>query len=156
MGNIDALRDWGHARDYVRMQWMMLQQDQPEDFVIATGQQISVRAFIERSAVRLGISLRWEGLGVGEIGIVDRVSGFAGEALKTGDVIVRIDPRYFRPAEVQTLLGDPTKAKMKMGWTPEISIDELIAEMVESDLAQARQHALLKSHGYDVSVGSEG
>ena len=156
MGNIDALRDWGHARDYVRMQWMMLQQEHPEDFVIATGQQISVRAFIEKSASILGIKLRWEGSGATEIGVVANVNGFAGEALKAGDVIVRIDPRYFRPTEVETLLGDPSKAKQKLGWTPEITIDQLINEMVAADLTQARQHTLLKQHGFDVSVSSEG
>ena len=156
MGNIDALRDWGHARDYVRMQWMMLQQEHPEDFVIATGQQISVRAFIEKSASILGIKLRWERSAAAEIGVVANVNGFAGEALKVGDVIVRIDPRYFRPTEVETLLGDPSKAKQKLGWAPEITIDQLINEMVAADLAQARQHTLLKQHGFDVSVSSEG
>lgn len=156
MGNIDALRDWGHARDYVRMQWMMLQQDHPEDFVIATGHQISVRTFIERSAKQLGITLAWHGVGIEECGVVDSVEGFAGETLRAGDVIVRIDPRYFRPAEVETLLGDPAKAKAKLGWVPEITIDQLIAEMVDFDLDQARQHALLKQHGFDVSVSGEG
>jgi GDPmannose 4,6-dehydratase len=156
MGNIDALRDWGHARDYVRMQWMMLQQESPEDFVIATGQQISVRAFIERAASRLGITLRWSGSGVDETASVAAVEGFAASTLKAGDVIVRIDPRYFRPAEVETLLGDPTKAKQKLGWVPEITIDQLIEEMIQSDLNQSRQHALLMLHGYDVSVSTEG
>jgi GDPmannose 4,6-dehydratase len=156
MGNVDALRDWGHARDYVRMQWMMLQQESPEDFVIATGQQISVRAFIVRAAARLGITLHWSGSGVDEIASVATVEGFATSALKAGDVIVRIDPRYFRPAEVETLLGDPTKAKQKLGWVPQITIDQLIEEMIESDLNQSRQHALLMQHGYDVSVSTEG
>jgi GDPmannose 4,6-dehydratase len=155
MGNLDALRDWGHARDYVRMQWMMLQQDKPEDFVIATGQQISVRDFIERAAAHLGITLAWQGAGVDEIGVVASVEGFATETIKIGDEIVRIDPRYFRPAEVETLLGDPSKAKAKLGWVPEITIDQLIAEMVEHDLIQARQHTLLTQSGFNVAVTSE-
>ena len=156
VGNIEALRDWGHARDYVRMQWLMLQQDAPDDFVIATGQQISVREFINRSALRLGIGLAWEGSGVDEIGRVASIDGFAAEYLGPGDVIVRIDQRYFRPTEVETLIGDPSKAKEKLGWSPEITIDQLIEEMVDSDLAQARQHALLKQHGFYITVGSEG
>jgi GDPmannose 4,6-dehydratase len=155
MGNIDALRDWGHAKDYVRMQWMMLQQDTPEDFVIATGVQYSVRQFIEMSAKQLGMSIEWQGSGVDEIGVVGSVGGASDGNVKTGDVIVRIDPRYFRPAEVETLLGDPTKAKDKLGWVPEISFAELVEEMVDSDLAIARQHTLLASHGYQVSVSSE-
>jgi GDPmannose 4,6-dehydratase len=155
MGNIDALRDWGHARDYVRMQWMMLQQETPEDFVIATGQQISVRRFIEKSAERLGIVLRWEGEGVDEIAVVDSVDGMNAGSLKPGQVIIRIDPHYFRPAEVETLLGDPTKAKTKLGWEPHITIDEMIDEMIVHDLAEAKQHALLKDHGYAVSVSTE-
>jgi GDPmannose 4,6-dehydratase len=155
MGNIDALRDWGHAKDYVRMQWMMLQQDTPEDFVIATGVQYSVRQFIEMSALQLGITIEWRGKGVEEVGLAASVSGEADGNVKTGDVIVRIDPRYFRPAEVETLLGDPTKAKEKLGWVPEISFAELVTEMVDADLAIARQHTLLASHGYQVSVSSE-
>jgi GDPmannose 4,6-dehydratase len=155
MGNMDALRDWGHAHDYVRMQWLMLQQDVPEDFVIATGKQISVRSFIEKSAAQLGITLAWRGTGVAEEGVVAAITADVETALKVGDVIVRIDPRYFRPAEVETLLGDPAKAKAKLGWVPEITVDEMIAEMVASDLAQARQHALLKAHGYDVAVSTE-
>jgi GDPmannose 4,6-dehydratase len=155
MGNIDSLRDWGHANDYVRMQWMMLQQEQPEDFVIATGVQVSVREFIARSAARLGVSLKFQGKGVDEVGIVDRVSGENAPAVKVGDVIVRIDPRYFRPAEVETLLGDPTKAKQKLGWTPEITLDQMIDEMVASDLETARQHSLLRKHGFKVAVSQE-
>jgi GDPmannose 4,6-dehydratase len=155
MGNIDALRDWGHARDYVRMQWLMLQQDTPEDFVIATGQQISVRSFIEKSATRLGIILRWQGEGINEVGIVDAVSGDAAAALQPGQVIIRIDPRYFRPAEVETLLGDPTKAKERLGWVPEVTVEQMIDEMVSYDLAQAKQHNLLEDHGYDVAVSNE-
>jgi GDPmannose 4,6-dehydratase len=155
MGNIDSLRDWGHAKDYVRMQWLMLQQDQPEDFVIATGVQVSVREFITRAARRLGIALRFEGTGVDETGRVERVEGDQAPGVKPGDVIVRIDPRYFRPAEVETLLGDPTRARERLGWTPEITLDELIEEMVTSDLDAAKRHALLKRHGYQVSVSQE-
>ena len=155
MGNLDSLRDWGHAKDYVRMQWMMLQQDQPQDFVIATGVQYSVRQFIEWSANELGIALKFEGVGVDERAIVDSITGDMAPALKVGDVIVRVDPRYFRPTEVETLLGDPTLAKERLGWTPEITAQEMCREMVQSDLAQARQHALLKSHGYPVNVSIE-
>lgn len=155
MGNISALRDWGHAKDYVRMQWMMLQQDAPEDFVIATGVQYSVRQFIEWSAAELGITLKFDGKGVDEIGVVESVSGNHAPAVKPGDVILRIDPRYFRPAEVETLLGDPSLAKEKLGWAPEISVQEMCAEMVTEDLASARRHALLKQHGHDVSMPTE-
>ena len=155
MGNMDALRDWGHAKDYVRMQWMMLQQDQPEDFVIATGVQYSVRQFIKWSALELGISLRFEGSGVDEYAIVDAIVGDKAPALKVGDIVVRVDPRYFRPTEVETLLGDPSKAKEKLGWMPEITVQEMCREMVLHDLEQARQHALLKLHGYDVSHSIE-
>jgi GDPmannose 4,6-dehydratase len=155
MGNIDSLRDWGHARDFVRMQWLMLQQDRPEDFVIATGVQVSVREFITRSARRLGIALEFQGQGVEEVGVVESVSGDAAPSVRAGDVIVRIDPRYFRPTEVETLLGDPTKAREKLGWTPQISVDEMIDEMVAADLQTARQHALLRQHGYPVSVSQE-
>jgi len=154
MGNIDALRDWGHAKDYVRMQWLMLQQEQPEDFVIATGQQYSVRQFIEWSAKELGMTLRWQGSGVDEVAIWTNPLAVANTA-PCERVVVRIDPRYFRPAEVETLLGDPGKAKQKLGWTPEISAPEMCAEMVANDLQQAKQHALLKQHGYDVSVSAE-
>ena len=143
MGNIDALRDWGHAKDYVRMQWMMLQQEQPQDFVIATGKQYSVRQFIEWTAQDLGMSLRWEGGGVDEVGYWD------------DKPVVRIDPRYFRPTEVDTLLGDPTKAKEKLGWVPEISAREMCAEMAAEDLAQAKKTALLKTHGFSVSMSVE-
>lgn len=155
MGNMDALRDWGHAKDYVRMQWMMLQQEQPEDFVIATGVQYSVRQFIEWSAKELGITLRFEGTGVDEIGVVEHIEGNKAPALKVGDVVVRVDPRYFRPAEVETLLGDPAKAKQKLGWVPEITVQEMCAEMVAEDLKTAQRHALLKQHGYDVPVSVE-
>jgi len=155
MGNIDALRDWGHAKDYVRMQWLMLQQDQPEDFVIATGMQFTVREFITRSAKQLGITLKFEGKAEQERGLVTAIKGDHAPALKAGDTIVQIDPRYYRPTEVETLLGDPTKAKEKLGWTPEITLDQMIEEMVSNDLDQAKQHALLKKHGYAVSVGKE-
>jgi GDPmannose 4,6-dehydratase len=155
MGNLDALRDWGHAKDYVRMQWMMLQQDVPDDFVISTGVQYSVRQFIEWSAAELGVTLKFEGQGVDEIATVTSIVGDKAPALKVGDVIVRIDPRYFRPTEVETLLGDPTKAKEKLGWVPEITVQEMCEEMVASDLQQAQQHALLKQHGYNVNVSAE-
>lgn len=156
LGNMDALRDWGHAKDYVRMQWMMLQQDKPEDFVIATGKQISVRQFVELSAKELGITLRFEGEGIEEKGYVDSIVGDNCPGLKKGDLIVQVDPKYFRPAEVETLLGDPTKAKEKLGWVPEITVEEMCAEMVQNDLAKAKQHALLKANGFDVSVALEG
>jgi GDPmannose 4,6-dehydratase len=155
LGNMDALRDWGHAKDYVRMQWMMLQQDTAEDFVIATGKQISVREFVRLSAKELGITLRFEGEGVEETAIVEAIEGDNAHALKVGDVIVRVDPKYFRPAEVETLLGDPTNAKNKLGWVPEITVEEMCAEMVQNDLQNAKQHALLKKHGFDVSVAIE-
>ena len=155
MGNIDALRDWGHAKDYVRMQWLMLQQEKPEDFVIATGVQVTVREFIIRSAKQLGISLKFEGSAENEVATVAAIVGDKAPRLKVGDVIVRIDPRYYRPTEVETLLGDPEKAKIKLGWVPEITLDEMIVEMVGSDLDQAKQSALLKQHGYSVHVGKE-
>ena len=155
MGNIDALRDWGHAKDYVRMQWLMLQQDKPDDFVIATGVQYSVREFIIRSAAQLGITLRFEGAAEKEIAIVDKIVGDKAPAIHVGDVIVKIDPQYYRPTEVETLLGDPSKAKQKLGWTPEITLDQMITEMVAHDLNAAKQLALLKQHGYTVAVGKE-
>ena len=156
MGNIDALRDWGHAKDYVRMQWMMLQQDTAEDFVIATGQQYSVREFITWAAEDLGISLRFEGSGIAERAIVEGVTGDKAPAVKPGDVVVQIDPRYFRPAEVETLLGNPAKAKKVLGWEPEITARETCAEMVEEDLKSAKRHALLKEHGLDLPLSQEG
>ena len=155
LGNMDALRDWGHAKDYVRMQWLMLQQEQPEDFVIATGVQFSVRQFVQWSAEHLGITLRFEGSGVDEVGIVESMSGDSAPALKVGDVIVRVDKRYFRPSEVETLLGDPSKAKQKLGWTPEITVQEMCAEMVAEDLQAAKRTALLKANGYDISISVE-
>lgn len=155
IGNLNALRDWGHAKDYVRMQWMMLQQDVPEDFVIATGVQHSVRQFIEWSAAELGIQLRFEGQGAEEVAVIESISGDKSSLLKPGQIIVRVDPRYFRPTEVETLLGDPTKAKAKLGWTPEITVEQMCAEMIAADLQAARQHALLKANGFAVSVSIE-
>jgi len=155
LGNMDALRDWGHAKDYVRMQWMMLQQDTPEDFVIATGKQISVREFVALSAKEAGIELEFTGEGVDEIATVSSVDNKISPAVSVGDVIVKVDTRYFRPAEVETLLGDPTKAKKKLGWVPEITVEEMCAEMVAKDLDNARCHALLASHGHDVSLAVE-
>lgn len=155
MGNMDALRDWGHAKDYVRMQWMMLQQDTADDFVIATGKQISVRDFIRMSAAELGITLRFEGEGVDEVAIVDTVLGDKAPSVSVGDTIVRLDQRYFRPTEVETLLGDPTKAKNKLGWIPEITVEQMCAEMVAHDLEDARRHALLKAHGFELPIAVE-
>lgn len=147
MGNIDSLRDWGHAKDYVRMQWMMLQQDTPEDFVIATGVQYSVREFITWSAAELGVTLRFKGEGVHETATVEKIEGDKAPGLKEGDIVLRIDPKYFRPAEVKTLLGDPTKANETLGWVPEITAQQMCAEMVAEDLKTAQRHALLKEHG---------
>jgi GDPmannose 4,6-dehydratase len=155
MGNLDALRDWGHAKDYVRMQWMMLQQEQAEDYVIATGVQYSVRQFIEWSAIELGITLRFKGQGVDELAVVESIEGDKAPALNVGQVIVKIDQRYFRPTEVETLLGDPSKAKDKLGWTPEITVQQMCKEMVASDLQVAKRHALLKANGYQVNVSFE-
>ena len=155
MGNLDALRDWGHAKDYVRMQWMMLQQSQADDFVIATGVQYSVRQFIQWSAEELGVTLKFEGQGVNETATVAAIAGDKAPGLKVGDVIVKIDPRYFRPTEVETLLGDPSKAKAKLGWTPEITVQQMCAEMVAADLEEAKKHAILKQHGYQPSVSVE-
>ncbi|MCR4471277.1 GDP-mannose 4,6-dehydratase [Burkholderia sp. SCN-KJ] len=147
LGNMSALRDWGHARDYVEMQWMMLQQEQPEDFVIATGVQYSVREFVKHAAAELGITVRFEGEGVSEVGIVEKVEG--SEAKVTpGTVIVRVDPRYFRPTEVETLLGDPTKAHEKLGWKPTTSFESLVTEMVRADYQVARRDALVTLAGF--------
>ena len=148
LGNIDAKRDWGHAKDYVEAQWLILQQDRPEDYVIATGQQQSVREFIERAAAVLGISLEWRGEGVDEVGVV--AANADGEGPQPGDIIVRIDPRYFRPTEVETLLGDPGKAKRQLGWEPKISFAQLVDEMVREDLEIARRDALVENEGYRV------
>lgn len=155
LGNMDSLRDWGHAKDYVKMQWMMLQQEKPEDFVIATGVQYSVRQFVEFAAAELGITLRFEGVGVEEKGIVTAIEGENAPGVSVGDVIVAVDPRYFRPAEVETLLGDPSKAHTLLGWKPETTLKEMVIEMVEKDLESAKKISLLKSHGYDVSISLE-
>jgi GDPmannose 4,6-dehydratase len=155
MGNMDALRDWGHAKDYVRMHWMMLQQDKPQDYVIVTGVQYSVREFISKTAQQLGVTLTFEGEGVNEVAKVASITGDDAPALKVGQVLVRVDPRYFRPTEVETLLGDPSKAKADLGWVPEITLDEMVQEMLAHDLGKAKQHALLKQHGFDVAVGVE-
>jgi GDPmannose 4,6-dehydratase len=159
LGNMNSLRDWGHARDYVEAQWLMLQQDEPEDFVIATGKQYSVRQFVDAAAKELGMQLRWEGEGVNEVGILDAFTPIKGSdqslvpspqphGLAPGQSIVRVDPRYFRPAEVETLLGDPTKAKQKLGWEPKVSFEELVTEMVRADLEGAKRDDLVKKHGY--------
>lgn len=155
MGNLSALRDWGHAKDYVRMQWLMLQQDEPKDFVIATGVQHSVREFIKWSANALGIEIQFQGNGVNEIAIVQSVTGSDAPNVKVGDVIVKIDPRYFRPTEVETLLGDPSLAKEKLGWQPEITALQMCEEMVKEDLAQAKKNKLLKLHGFEVNLSGE-
>ncbi|EEY71416.1 GDP-D-mannose dehydratase [Grimontia hollisae CIP 101886] len=152
---MDALRDWGHAKDYVRMQWMMLQQEVAEDFVIATGKQISVREFVRMSAKEAGITLEFSGEGVGEVATVVDVDNDKAPAVKVGDVIVRVSPKFFRPAEVETLLGDPSKAKAKLGWVPEITVEEMCAEMVAADIDKAKQHVLLKEHGFDVAISLE-
>ncbi len=150
MGNIDALRDWGHAKDYVEMQWLMLQQDKPEDFVIATGKQYSVREFIQWSATEAGISLEFSGTAEEEIATVTAVTSPCTDAVKVGDVVMRVDPRYYRPTEVESLLGDATKARSKLGWVPEISTQEMCAEMVAEDLKTAKRNALLKQHGFEI------
>jgi GDPmannose 4,6-dehydratase len=155
LGNMDALRDWGHAKDYVRMQWMMLQQDVADDFVIATGKQISVREFVRMSAAEADITLEFSGEGVEEIATVTAVTGDNAPSVNVGDVIVKVDTRYFRPAEVETLLGDPSKAKEKLGWVPQITVEEMCAEMVNNDLDIAKQHAILKDHGFKKSISVE-
>jgi len=149
LGNLDAKRDWGHARDYVRMQWMMLQQDEPEDFVIATGEQHSVREFCELAFAELGIKLRWKGEGVEEVGVISEVSAQQSE-VNIGDIAVRIDPRYFRPTEVESLLGDPGKAKQKLGWEPRISFQDMVKEMVQNDYTLAKRDKLCNDHGFEV------
>jgi GDPmannose 4,6-dehydratase len=151
LGNMDALRDWGHAKDYVRMQWMMLQQETPDDFVIATGKQISVREFVKISAKEAGIELEFNGEGLDEIATVTAINGDNTDTLTVGDVIVKVDPRYFRPAEVETLLGDPSKAKEILGWVPQMTVEDMCAEMVANDLHKAKQQAILKAHGFQKS-----
>jgi len=155
IGNMNALRDWGHAKDYVRMQWMMLQQDKPKDYVIATGIQYSVREFITKAAVELGITLTFEGKGINEKGIIKSVKGDKAPAVKSGDIIIKVDHRYFRPSEVETLLGDPTKAKNDLGWVPEITLDEMIHEMIEHDLDLAKRNTFLKKNGFNIAVSKE-
>ncbi len=155
LGNMDALRDWGHAKDYVRMQWLMLQQEKAEDFVIATGVQYSVRDFVIATAKELGITLVFTGEGVDEIGTITAIEGDSAPALSVGDRMVEVNPRYFRPTEVETLLGDPSNAKEKLGWVPEITLQEMVAEMVENDLQIAKKNALLKEHGYSVNIPHE-
>ena len=150
LGNLNALRDWGHAKDYVRMQWLMLQQDQPDDFVIATGVQFSVRQFIEWSALELGIQIKFQGEGVDEIAVVENITGSKASSVQIGDVIVRVDPRYFRPTEVETLLGNPKKAKDKLGWVPEITVQEMCKEMIQEDLKLAQRSVLLKQSGHEI------
>ncbi len=155
LGNLEARRDWGHARDFVEMQWLMLQQEEPDDFVIATGVQYSVRRFVEFAAAELGITLRWEGKGVDEQGFVAAVEGDRAPALKVGQKVVAVDPRYFRPTEVETLLGDPTKAREKLGWTPKTSLKEIVGEMVRADLETAKKNRLLKDNGYEIQLTRE-
>jgi len=155
MGNLAALRDWGHAKDYVLMQWMMLQQEMPDDFVIATGVQYSVRDFITWSAQELGLTLEFSGQGVDEVGVVSGIQEGSCPGLSVGDVIVRVDERYFRPTEVETLLGDPRKAKQKLGWAPQITVRDMCAEMVAADLLLAQRDVLLMKSGYHISVAAE-
>jgi len=153
LGNLDAKRDWGHAKDYVEMQWLMLQQEKPEDYVIATGKQYSVRDFIECALEELGLAITWQGLGLDEVAVLAQVSADCKK--NVGDVIIRIDSRYFRPAEVETLLGDATKAKKQLGWSPKISFKTLVCEMLQSDLAHAKRDALLINQGFDVVTAQE-
>jgi GDPmannose 4,6-dehydratase len=148
LGNLSALRDWGHARDYVAAQWLVLQQEAPEDFVIATGEQHSVREFVDAAAAELKLQLRWTGSGAEETGMVESCGDPNFPALKPGSIIVRVDPRYYRPTEVETLLGDPTKARERLGWQPQVSFTELVAEMIREDLSSARRDALVRRHGY--------
>ena len=155
LGNIDALRDWGHAKDYVRMQWMMLQQDQPDDFVIATGSQVSVREFVRLSALELGLEIEFQGVGIDEIGIVSSIKGTLAPSISLGDVVIRVNPQYFRPSEVKTLLGDSTKAKELLGWVPEITLKEICAEMIAHDVDKAKQKSLLMSHGFHIPLTKE-
>jgi GDPmannose 4,6-dehydratase len=155
LGNLNALRDWGHAKDYVQMQWLMLQQEKPRDYVIASGKQYTIRDFLYLSAKKLGITLRFEGEGISEIGVVEFVEGNKAPNIKKNDVIVRIDSRYFRPNEVESLLGDASKAQKELGWTPKVNIDQLCEEMILSDLKEAKQKALLVKNGYNISLDKE-
>ena len=155
LGNLDALRDWGHAKDYVRAQWLMLQQDTPDDYVIASGKQLSVRDFVRMAASELGIGLRFTGTGLEEVGIVESVGSAQVSGVAIGDVVIKVDPKYFRPAEVQSLLGDASKALESLGWEPKISVQEMCAEMVLHDLGLAQKDALLKEHGFTVPANNE-
>lgn len=155
LGNMDALRDWGHAKDYVRMQWLMLQQEQPEDFVIATGHQISVRDFVALSGKYLGLTIEFSGTGLEEKGIVTGKEGDKAPAISIGDQVVGVNPRYYRPTEVETLLGDPKKAEEKLGWKPEITVEEMCKEMIDQDLISAQKEKLLLDHGYETQVPYE-
>ncbi|EDM26061.1 GDP-D-mannose dehydratase in colanic acid gene cluster [Lentisphaera araneosa HTCC2155] len=155
LGNMNALRDWGHAKDYVKMQWLMLQQDQPDDFVIATGVQYSVRQFVEFAANELGIEIDWQGSEEEEVGIVKAVNSDQAPGIEVGQKIVAVDPKYYRPTEVETLLGDPAKAKEKLGWVPETTLQEMVEEMVQSDYEEAKKASILKKHGYEVNVTKE-
>jgi GDPmannose 4,6-dehydratase len=155
LGNMDALRDWGHARDYVEMQWLMLQQEQAEDYVIATGRQHSVRHFVEVAARELGMEIAWQGSGVNERGIISSMIGEKCSGASVGQTIVAVDPQYFRPTEVETLLGDASKARERLGWVPQTSFESMVQEMVEHDLDTARRHKLLQSHGYNVAISLE-
>jgi GDPmannose 4,6-dehydratase len=152
MGNMDALRDWGHPKDYVEMQWLMLQQDEPDDFVIATGVQYSVRQFIEKAALRLGIEIKWQGSGEDEVGVIAEAHNIDLLGVLPGDIIVRIDPHYYRPTEVESLLGDPSKAKDQLGWVPQITFDELVTEIVDEDLLLAKQDSLVEKSGFKTYV----
>ena len=152
---MNALRDWGHAKDYVEMQWLMLQQETPDDFVIATGVQYSVRQFVDFAANELGITIEWSGENENEVGVISAITGDKAPALKIGQKIVAVDPKYFRPTEVETLLGDPTKAKEELGWVPTTTLQEMVSEMVQVDYDEARKHAILKEHGYDIAVTKE-
>ena len=155
LGNMDALRDWGHAKDYVEMQWLMLQQEKPEDFVIATGVQYSVRQFVEIAAHELGIDIEWRGVGVEEKGYVAAANAEISGGVQVGQLLVAVDPKYFRPTEVETLLGDPTRARERLGWVPATPFAEMVREMVACDLDKSRRHALLKAHGYEVAISLE-
>jgi len=155
LGNLDSKRDWGHAKDYVEMQWLMLQQEKPEDFVIASGRQYKVREFVEAAAKELCVRIRWEGSGMDEVGYVDTIEGDHTPALEIGQRVIAVDPRYFRPAEVETLLGDPTHAREKLGWETRISFEDMVAEMVRTDLHAAEKHVLLRKNGFDVPMCHE-
>lgn len=155
LGNLSAMRDWGHAKDYVRMQWLMLQQEQPDDYVIATGQQLSVRDFVLMSAESVGVELVFEGEGVNEVGVVKSINREFTTKINVGDTVVRVDPSYFRPAEVETLLGDPSKARNQLGWEPVISVQQMCEEMMKEDVSIAKRNALLKQHGYKIESGFE-